>query len=141
MITATQYTRTYEKHQEYLQSEAKRIANSTEARVWLNKNAAVDRQTVEMALQCIGDLTGDYTASKNFKAQDVPRMVQSSYSLRKPVPNKYIEAIDNGTRMLECPKCKGRIQFNPFTYAVGNLGFQFCPYCGENVREVSDGNT
>ena len=66
MITATQYTRTYEKHQELLQSEAKRIADSTEARVWLNKSAAVDRQTVEMALQCIGDLTGDYTAVKNF---------------------------------------------------------------------------
>lgn len=67
MITATQYTRTYDQWREVLQSEAKRIADSTEARVWLNKNAAVDRQTVEMALQCIGDLTGDYTAIKNFR--------------------------------------------------------------------------
>ena len=66
MITPTQYTRTYEAHQRVLQDEAKRIADSTEARVWLNKNATVDRQTVEMALQCIGDLTGDYTAIKNF---------------------------------------------------------------------------
>lgn len=67
MITATQYTRTYDQWREVLQSEAKRIADSTEARVWLNKNAAVDRQTVEVALQCIGDLTGDYTAIKNFR--------------------------------------------------------------------------
>ena len=67
MITPTQYTRTYEAHQRVLQGESKRIADSTEARVWLNKNAAVDRQTVEMALQCVGDLTGDYTAIKNFR--------------------------------------------------------------------------
>lgn len=67
MITATQYTRTHDQWIEMLYQEAKRIADSTEARVWLNKNAAVDRQTVEMALQCIGDLTGDYTALKNFR--------------------------------------------------------------------------
>ena len=67
MITATQYTLTYEAYQRVLQDEAKRIADSGTARVWLNKNAAVDRQTVEMALQCIGDLTGDYTAVKNFR--------------------------------------------------------------------------
>lgn len=52
---------------EMLQTEAKRIADSTEARVWLNKNAAVDYQTVRMALQCVGDLTGDYTALTNFR--------------------------------------------------------------------------
>ena len=67
MITATQYTRTYEAYQRVLHDEAHRIAKSTEARVWLNKNAAVDRQTVEMALQCIGDLTGDFTAVSNFR--------------------------------------------------------------------------
>ena len=66
-MSIAQHMRQAEAHKEYLQSEAKRIADSTEARVWLNKNAAVDRQTVEMALQCIGDLTGDYTASKNFR--------------------------------------------------------------------------
>ena len=67
MITDTQYTRTYDAYQRVLQDEAKRIADSTEARVWLNKNAGIDRQTVEVALQCIGDLTGDYTAVKNFR--------------------------------------------------------------------------
>ena len=66
MITASQYSRLYDMYHEIIQKEAKRIADSTEAREWLNKNAAVDRQTVEMALQCIGDLTGDYTAVKNF---------------------------------------------------------------------------
>lgn len=69
MISLSQYTRTHEAHQRVLHDEAKRIADSTEARVWLNKNAAVDRQTVEMALQCIGDLTGDYTAIKNFRRE------------------------------------------------------------------------
>ena len=67
MITPSQYTRTYDHWREMLQDEAKRIANSTGARVWLNKNAAVDRETVEMALQCIGDMTGDYTALNNFR--------------------------------------------------------------------------
>ncbi len=67
MITLNQYNRTHDLWKEMLHAEARRIADSTEARVWLNKNAAVDRQTVEMALQCIGDLTGDYTAIKNFR--------------------------------------------------------------------------
>lgn len=67
MITATQYTRTYEAHQRMLHDEAKRIANSSEARVWLNKNAAIDKETVEKALSCIGDLTGDYSALKIFR--------------------------------------------------------------------------
>ena len=63
------YIRQQEAYQQMLQDEAKRIADSTEARAWLNKNAAVDRQTVEVALRCIGNLTGDYTASKNFRRQ------------------------------------------------------------------------
>ena len=67
MISISQYNRMAEAYQRVLQDEAKRIANSTGARVWLNKNAAVDRETVEMALQCIGDLTGDYTALNNFR--------------------------------------------------------------------------
>ena len=69
MISISQYNRMVEAYQRVLQDEAKRIANSTEARVWLNKNAAVDRETVEMALQCIGDMTGDYTALKNFRRE------------------------------------------------------------------------
>ena len=67
MITATQYTRTYDHWREMLHQEAKRIADSTEARVWLNKNAAVDFETVKIALQCIGDMTGDYTALNHFR--------------------------------------------------------------------------
>lgn len=66
-MSIAQHMRQAEAYKEYLQSEAKRIANSTAIRVWLNKNAAVDRQTVETALRCIGDLTGDYTAIKNFR--------------------------------------------------------------------------
>ena len=50
--------------------------------------------------------------------------------LREPNSHIYKTCIDNGTYMLECPKCKGRINYNPFTYAVGDDGFHFCPYCG-----------
>lgn len=67
MITPSQYTRTFEQYQTYLRESAKRIAASTEARVWLNKNAAIDKETVEKALSCIGDLTGDYSALKIFR--------------------------------------------------------------------------
>ena len=56
------------------------------------------------------------------------------YPYRKPYPNKYVHCIDNGTSMLECPKCLCRIQEVPFSYAVGNHGYKFCPYCGADLR-------
>ena len=52
-------------------------------------------------------------------------------------PNKYINAIDNGEKMLRCPFCKCQIIANPFSYAVGSRGYSFCPYCGEDLR-ISD---
>ena len=54
---------------------------------------------------------------------------------REPIKNKYIIAIDNGCKMLRCPKCECQITANPFSYAVGSKGYSFCPYCGEDVRE------
>lgn len=42
---------------------------------------------------------------------------------------------DCGAHLLECPSCKSRIVLNAFTYAVGCLGYAFCPYCGFDVRE------
>ena len=57
------------------------------------------------------------------------------YEGRQPVPNRYIVTWDTGQKMLECPECENRIQAYPFTYAVGNLGYRFCPYCGENVQK------
>lgn len=54
---------------------------------------------------------------------------------REPIKNKYIIAIDNGSKMLKCPKCECQIIANPFSYAVGSRGYSFCPYCGEDLRE------
>ena len=69
MITATQYTRTYEAYQRVLQDEAKRIADSTEARVWLNKNvgSAPAEECLKVALRCIYDLTGDHAMLSDIK--------------------------------------------------------------------------
>lgn len=63
------------------------------------------------------------------------RVCQEPYLYREPIPNKYINAVDNGSKMLECPECGCRIQYNAFTYAVGTQGFSFCPYCGADVRK------
>lgn len=56
------------------------------------------------------------------------------YEYRLPVPNKYIHTIDNGEKMLKCPKCDCGIIASAFSYAVGNCGYKFCPYCGEDLR-------
>lgn len=65
---------------------------------------------------------------------------KEEYTYRKPYPNRYIKTVDCGAKMLECPnpKCKCRIQAAPFSYAVGNYGYKFCPYCGEDVRKEAD---
>lgn len=65
------YIRQQEAYQQMLQDEAKRIADSTEARAWLNKNVGYlpAEECLKVALRCIGNLTGDYTASKNFRRQ------------------------------------------------------------------------
>lgn len=73
MITATQYTRIYEAHQRMLHDEAKRIADSTEARVWLNKNvgSAPAEECLKVALRCIYDLTGDHAMLSDIKKLEV----------------------------------------------------------------------
>ena len=54
---------------EMLQNEAKRIADSTEARVWLNKNvgSAPAEECLKVALRCIYDLTGDHAMLSDIK--------------------------------------------------------------------------
>ena len=52
-----------------------------------------------------------------------------------PIPNYYIMRIDTECILLECPHCKGRIISTAFSYAVGNQGYAFCPYCGEDLRK------
>ena len=43
-------------------------------------------------------------------------------------------AEDTGVDMLECPKCECRVQAIHYITAVGTKGFNFCPYCGEDLR-------
>ena len=136
MITATQYTRSYEAHQRVLQDEAKRIAASTTERAYLMKNLkdGDSEDLLKVAVNCISNMTGDGTLLKALVRRQ-PRVCQEACAYRDPIPNKYIQAIDNGCKMLECPECKCRIQYNAFTYAVGTQGFSFCPYCGADVRK------
>lgn len=61
MITAKQYTETYERYTQMLQKNAERIVKSSETRKYLIKNSA-EAPLVEMLVQavsCIADLTGD----------------------------------------------------------------------------------
>lgn len=66
MITANQYTRTYEAHQRILRDEAKRIAASTDARSYLMKNLQTGdaEELLGVAVVCIADMTGDKTLIK-----------------------------------------------------------------------------
>lgn len=61
MITATQYTRSYEAHQRVLQDEAKRIAVSTTERAYLMKNLkdGDSEDLLKVAVNCIANMTGD----------------------------------------------------------------------------------
>ena len=63
MINATQYNIIYDQHCQFLKAEAKRIADSSVARAWLNKNVGKTDpiECLEVALGCIYDLTGDQT--------------------------------------------------------------------------------
>ena len=63
MISATQYNKIYDQHRQVLKAEAKRIADSSVARAWLNKNVGKTDpiECLEVALRCIYDLTGDET--------------------------------------------------------------------------------
>ena len=67
---------------------------------------------------------------------DTPRLCQTpSLYAAEPIKNIYKKVVDNGATLFECPSCKCRIVVNAFNYAVGCLGYAFCPYCGFDVRE------
>ena len=63
------------------------------------------------------------------------RYIDKEYQYRTPIPNIYKKKIDTGTKMLVCPDCGCGIHAEQFSYAVGNLGYSFCPYCGKDVRK------
>ena len=62
-------------------------------------------------------------------------MYDEPYPYRYPIKNKWIHEIDTGNEMLKCPECECRVSANAYSYAVGRLGYSFCPYCGTDLRE------
>ena len=69
MITATQYTRTFESWRKILRDESVRITRSGETRAWLMKNlgTAPDGEVIRRAVECIADLTGDECLRKKVR--------------------------------------------------------------------------
>ena len=63
MPTIKQYTDNYVRWCEMLRQNAERIADSSVARAWLNKNVGKTDpiECLEVALRCLYDLTGDET--------------------------------------------------------------------------------
>lgn len=48
---------------------------------------------------------------------------------------KWIITIDNDELMYTCPKCECRMTKRFYDIAIGMRGLNFCPYCGEDMRE------
>ena len=70
---------------------------------------------------------------------DTPRLCQTpSLYAAEPIKNNYKKVIDCGAKLLECPSCKCRIVLNAFSYAVGFLGYAYCPYCGTKTKKEDD---
>lgn len=42
--------------------------------------------------------------------------------------------MDNGEPYYSCPKCGSRMVKKEYDRAVGTEGYNFCPYCGEDLR-------
>lgn len=51
---------------------------------------------------------------------------------------KWIETEDNGEPMLTCSDCEARIRLQPYSRAVGLLGYDYCPYCGKPKIRPND---
>lgn len=136
MISLSQYTRTHDLWVKVLKEYQDNIKTSGETRVYLMKNLSTGdaEDLLRHAVDCIAAMTGDTVLREKAKSR-LPRVCQEPCQYREPPANKYNTTVDNGSTMLECPECKCRIQYNAFTYAVGDLGFSFCPYCGTDVRK------
>ena len=81
-------------------------------------------ETFNYCSNCGADMRGD--------TNDEP------YTYRQPVKNKWLKRIDNDCQMLECPECESRVLATDYSFAVGNKGYSFCPYCGADLREETD---
>lgn len=100
-----------------------------------------DTQTfLQIAVYCQVDINrivfmGNKYSEAEIKKEAGATIFNKEYEYREAYPNKYILTVDCGTKMLRCPECKCQIQLYPFSYAVGNRGYSFCPYCGKDLRK------
>ena len=49
--------------------------------------------------------------------------------------SKWIVDTDTGTEMLRCESCGSRMVAEYYRKAVGLRGYDYCPYCGADMRE------
>lgn len=47
---------------------------------------------------------------------------------------RWINETDTGVKMLKCPECECRVKKGYYVHAVGSEGYNFCPYCGADMR-------
>ena len=47
---------------------------------------------------------------------------------------------DLGVEFLACTSCKCRVFKDHYGHAVGNWGYNYCPYCGADMRGEQDDN-
>lgn len=52
------------------------------------------------------------------------------------IPDAWIFTEDTGAEMLKCPECGCGILLAYYEVAVGTSGYNFCPYCGHDMREA-----
>lgn len=68
-------------------------------------------------MQCRDCLDGHYGEDKK----------TCEYCKRMQKGGDWIWEIDNGSRMVKCPDCEGRLRIGPYIY---ENPYRFCPYCG-----------
>ena len=61
----------------------------------------------------------------------------SIFDLGIEKPSYWAVDIDNDMQMLRCESCGGRVIRKWYDRAVGNKGFQYCPYCGKRMENCA----
>ena len=61
----------------------------------------------------------------------------SIFDLGIEKPSYWAIDIDNDMQMLRCESCGGRVIRKWYDRAVGNKGFQYCPYCGKRMENCA----
>ena len=113
------------------------------AQVWEEMQCGyVDDTTtfLQTAVYCQVDINRIVFMGNKYLEADVSKdggatIFNKECAYREEPLHRYVNAIDNGCKMLRCPECKCQIQAYPFSYAVGTRGYSFCPYCGKEMRK------